>query len=284
MQAQELEARKYANAPVGMNFLAVAYGYSTGDIFVDASLPIEDLDADLNLLALRYTRTLDVGGLSARLRTVVPLLSGEWSGKDLASDTSRRRDITGFGDLRVSLEINVYGAPALKGPEFAGYRPKTVVGVSFGVIAPMGEYDSDKLINIGSNRWTFIPDIGVAKTVGNWAFEMAATGWLFTDNSDFFGGQRLEQDPVYALQGHAIYRFRPGFWLAGSAGYADGGRSTVQDVKREDFQKNTRLGLQLVYPLNRSQGVFFAYSTGVTTRTGSDFESYSVGYQIAWGG
>ena len=119
VQAQELEARKYANAPVGLNFLAVAYGYSSGDIFVDLSLPVEDLDADLNVLALRYTRTLDLGGLSAKLKVLVPVLSGDWSGRDTASDILRMRDITGFGDSRVSLELNVYGAPALYGPEFA---------------------------------------------------------------------------------------------------------------------------------------------------------------------
>jgi hypothetical protein len=92
VQAQELEARRYANAPVGMNFLAVAYGYSTGDIFVDLSLPVEDLDADLNLLALRYTRTLDVGGRSAKLKVLVPVMSGDWSGRDLASGILRMRE------------------------------------------------------------------------------------------------------------------------------------------------------------------------------------------------
>jgi hypothetical protein len=283
-QAQELEARKYANAPVGVNFLAIAYGYSSGDIFVDLSLPVEDLDADLNLLALRYTRTLDLRGRSAKLKAMVPVLSGDWSGRDLVSDILRRRDITGFGDARLTLELNVYGAPALRGREFAGYRPRTVAGVSFGVIAPTGKYDPDRLINIGSNRWTFIPEIGVARTIKKWTFEAAATGWFFTDNSDFFGGQRLEQDPVYAVQAHAIYRFGPGFWLAGSAGYASGGRTTVGPVTRDDFQNNVRVGMQLVYALTRSQGLFFGWNSGVTTRTGADFDSYTVGYQYAWGG
>ena len=283
VRAQELEARRYANTPVGMNFLAVAYGRSSGDIFVDASLPIENLDADLNVLALRYTRTLDVGGLSAKIKALVPFMSGEWSGNDLASGTFRRRDITAFADSRFTLELNVHGAPALRGPEFSKYRPKTIVGVSFGVIAPTGDYDSDKLINVGSNRWTFLTEVGVARTVGNWTFEVAATAWLFTDNRDFFNGQRLEQDPVYAVQGHAIYQFRPGFWLAGSAGYANGGRTIVDGSEREDFQNNSRFGLQLVYALTRAQGLSFGYSTGVTTRTGSDFDSFAVGYQYAWG-
>ena len=41
-KAQELEPRAFANAPVGLNFLILGYGYSTGDVSLDTSVPIED--------------------------------------------------------------------------------------------------------------------------------------------------------------------------------------------------------------------------------------------------
>ena len=53
LSAQELEPRTYAQTPTGVNFIAVGYGLSTGNVLMDPALPIEGLDADLNLLFLR---------------------------------------------------------------------------------------------------------------------------------------------------------------------------------------------------------------------------------------
>ncbi len=65
LKAQELDVRAYTNVPVGVNILLVGYGRSVGNILVDPSLPVEDLDARLNLWFVKYTRTIDFFGLSS---------------------------------------------------------------------------------------------------------------------------------------------------------------------------------------------------------------------------
>ncbi len=172
--AQELEARTYANAPVGLNFVGFAIGVSTGNVLVDRSLPIENADATVMLAGFRYTRTLNVAGKLGKLKLIVPYSDGDWEG--LLDGEFRERKVRGTADSRFTFEVNVSGSPALRLEEFAGYRQKTIVGLSLQVVAPTGQYDSSKLINLGSNRWAFRSQVGVSRALGKWIVEAAATG------------------------------------------------------------------------------------------------------------
>jgi Putative MetA-pathway of phenol degradation len=96
----------------------------------------------------------------------------------------------------------------------------------------------DKLINLGTNRFTFRPQLGVVHNRGKLSMELTDAVWLYTDNDDFFNGNKLEQDPYYTIQAHLIYTFRPGLWTAASAGYGYGGESTVSGVKKNDRREN----------------------------------------------
>lgn len=289
--AQELEPRTYSNAPVDLNFLAVAYAYSTGNILLDPSLPIEGIDSQLSIVALRYIRTVDFFGLSSKIKGFLPVAKGHWEGvltealpgTDIEAGF-RTRDASGFGDARVTWEVNFFGAPALGLREFAEFRPRTVVGASIQVVLPIGTYDSDRLINLGSNRWAFRPEIGISHTVRKWTFEATLTTWLYATNKDFFGGMSLEQEAILALQGHVIYTFRPGMWVAFDAGYADGGTTRIDGVIRNTLQRNSRVGLTFLYPLARQHGLAFSWSSGVTTSVGADYHTFVAGYQYMWGG
>jgi Putative MetA-pathway of phenol degradation len=150
------------------------------------------------------------------------------------------------------------------------------------VVAPTGEYDSSKLINIGTNRWAVKPDVGITHEIGNWFMEAALGVWFFTDNSDFYGGNKREQDPLGALQLHAGYTFRPGLWLAGNATYYEGGRTSVNGVLNQDLQQNSRYGVTLSLPIDRDWSVKLAWSQSLMTRIGGDFTTFSVGLQYRW--
>ena len=280
--AQELDARAYASAPVGVNFMGFGAAYSTGNILLDASLPIEDLQGDVASAVIRYSRSIRFFGVASKLKVAVPYSWGDWSAV-LEDGSIPTRQVNGFGDVRVNYEILFYGAPALSPKEFASYKQKTLVGVTFGLRAPTGQYDPDRLINLGTNRWTFRTEVGVSQAVKNWRFEVAGTAWIYTDNTDFFGGQTLDQDPLYALQVHVIYIVRPGFWASLSWGYADGGTTRVDGDVSSVFNNNTRTGLTFAYPFTRRQGIGVQYSRGVTTTAGADFESYVLAYQVLWG-
>ncbi len=278
--AQELEPRLYGNAPVGLNALLVSYGLSRGNVLVDTSLPIEDARADVNFVGLVYVRTLDLFDRSGKLEVLLPYSWGEFEGR--IDGELRRRSPAGFADPRFRLAVNLVGSPALRGRDFVQYRQRTIVGASLQVVAPLGQYDRTKLVNLGSNRWSFRPEVGLSRAVGSWTFELAGSAWLFTDNDDFFGGAVLDQDPIFAIKGHAIYSFRPGLWLAVNFGAAGGGKTTVDGQLRNDLQKNTRIGATFSLPMARRQALKVVYTSGLTTRIGADFDSIVLAYQYTW--
>jgi hypothetical protein len=282
LPAQELEPRTFANTPVGVNFLAVGYGLSTGNVVMDPALPIEGLEADVHVLFSRYTRSLALFGRSSKLKVIVPYSSGDWEG-DLEGEHRTRSD-SGLGDARFALEVNFLGAPALSRSEFRDYRQSTILGASLQIVAPTGQYDSSKLINLGSNRWVFKPEIGGSWALSKWTLEVAGSAWLFTDNTDFLNGSKLTQRPLYVAKAHAIRMIRPGFWLAAGIGFGEGGRTSVDGIARQTLQRNWRFGLTLSIPVTANQGVSLGLGSGVTSRAGGDFDRVSVAYQYSWGG
>jgi hypothetical protein len=203
---QELEPRALVNAPVGMNFFVAAGGYLYGNVLLDPALPIEDGNAHLGTLGLGYARSIGVFGLAGKISLGVPTATGQWSALIDGEEVTTSR--SGFGDPTVKMSLNFVGSPALRLSEFRSYRQSTVVGASFASTIPLGQYDSDKLINLGSNRWSFAPRLGCSRVLGRWVVEGYAGASFYTRNNEFFGGKELTQEPFFDLQAHAIYLIR----------------------------------------------------------------------------
>jgi hypothetical protein len=145
--------------------------------------------------------------------------------------------------------VNLAGAPALTAPEFADFRPKTVVGASFQIIAPLGHYEKAKLVNLGSNRWTFRAQVGASRTAGPWIVEGYVGGWFFTDNTEFLGNLSRRQKPLWTTKVHLIRVTREGRWLALDVGYGIGGRATVEGRETDTRISAFRFGLTAAVPV-----------------------------------
>jgi hypothetical protein len=280
--AQDLEPRLYANTPIGLNFLVAAYTYSHGGLATDPSFPLTDADLEINAAIFAYARSFEMRGQSAKFDAVLPVAN--ISGTATYAGEPKERDITGMGDPRFRFSYNFYGAPAVSLEEFASYEQDVIVGASVQVSVPMGQYDPNKLVNVGTNRWSVKPEIGVSKEVGKLTLELNGSATYYTDNDNFFGGQTREQDPIYAVQGHVIYGFSRGIWAAVDATYYWGGQTTVDGVTGNDLQRNSRGGVTVALPVSRYNSVKLYASTGVSTRTGSDFDTFGVAWQTRWGG
>jgi hypothetical protein len=279
-RAQELEPRAYSPNPTGANFVLVAFGRTSGSVVFDPSLPFEDVNAQVNGATLLYGRTFGLLGRSASAGVGLPYVWGTMDGQVQEEYRSIRR--SGLADMRLRLAVNLFGGPALALKEFAKRRPRTTLGASVVVAAPIGQYDPAKLVNIGSNRWAVKPEIGVAHPVGRFMLEVYAGGWLFSDNRDFFGGRHREQSALGTLQAHVSYTFKPRLWVAGDATFYRGGRTTVSGTPNADLQENSRLGLTLAVPIGRHQSLKASWATGFTTRIGGDFDTLQVGWQYLW--
>ena len=278
--AQEMEPRSYSPAPVGTQFLFLGYGHQSGDVLLDSSLPLRDVEVSLNVATIGYGRTFDLAGRQANVAVVFPYIWGTASGTVFEDRVNVRR--SGGGDLRLRFSTLWVGGQAMDRKEFATRKPGLIVGTSVSIIAPTGQYDPARLINPGSNRWAIKPELGLSKPRGRWTMEVMAGTWLFTANENFFGGARREQKPLLSLQGHLIYTLRQRMWLSVNGTYFTGGRTEINGVLNEDRQRNARIGATFALPLTPQQSLKFSWAKGVTTRIGGDLNMFVVGWQRAW--
>lgn len=279
--AQDLEPRLYANAPTGLNFIVPGYALSEGGVLLDPSLELENAEIEIDGPVFGYARSLAFREKSAQ----VAIALGNVCLDGAADYEGQRytRDVCGWTDAKLRLAWNFIGAPAVSLREFASYSQDLIVGASVAFNVPIGNYDSARLANIGTNRWALKAELGLSKSVERWTFELAAAGSFYDTNHDFFGGKTQKQDPIYSLQGHVVYGFPSGIWLAIDATYYRGGATVTDGLANRNSQANTRAGFTATFPLNRKQSIKLAASTGVSTRTGSDFDTLAIAWQYRWG-
>jgi len=279
--AQDAEPRSYANTPVGLNFLIAAYGYSQGRVAFNPSLSIADAQFHTHTEAVAYVRSLDVRGKSAKFDVLLPFSS--FSGHARADGQPQERVMSGLLDPRFRLSINFFGAPALPVREFPTYKQDVIIGVSLQLSAPLGQYDNSKLLNLGNNRWSFKPELGISRALGSWTIEVAPGATFYTGNPDFSNGNTFLQAPIYAVQGHILYNFQSGIWVSLDGVYFTGGRTTVNVMRGNNLQTNSRAGFTLALPVDRNDSIKFYVGSGTSTRTGSEFSAVGVAWQYRWG-
>ena len=169
------------------------------------------------------------------------------------------------------------------------WRQKTLLGVSLKVVAPTGQYDPTKLINLGSNRWTFKPELGLSQAFGgHWVFDAYGSVFFFTENPEFFsnnpdfntGTQAQTQDPIGAVELHFSYDVRPRFWVSLDGNFWYGGKTSLNGKENPNtLQKNSRVGITASVPISRRQSVKVSYAQGAYIRFGGDYKIFSAAWQ-----
>jgi hypothetical protein len=280
--AQTMEPLTYTNSPIGLNFLIAGYTYQTGSVLADPSLPISNVKATVDSAFLAYSRILDFWGQSGSVALVMPYAWLSASGS--VFEQQKSVDRTGLSDLTLRLSVNLYGAPALSLKEYSDYHQDIIVGASFAVTAPSGQYISSKLVNIGTNRWSFKPGIGISKAEERWTLEADAGVTFFTENEEFFGNNTRQQNPLYSVQGHVIYNFTRKLWASLDGTYYTGGRTSLNGGPlNNDLERNSRSGATLAYTVARQNSIKFYFSSGLEDRSGTNFRIYGIAWQHRWG-
>jgi hypothetical protein len=280
--AQDLEPRSYSNSPIGLNFAIVGYAYAKGDVLTDPSIPLENVSNESHVGLFGFATTFRAFTQSGKFDFILPAAS--LSAKGLVFGMPHSRYVNGVADPAFRVSVNFIGAPALTAAEFKNYRQNFILGGSVRITAPLGQYDREKLVNIGSNRWSFKPEIGFSKAFNRWTVEVAPAVTLYTNNGDFFGGQTREVAPLYSVQSHVSYTYAPGGWVALNAAYFIGSRSTIDQVENDDQQEGMRFGATVAVPVNRYQSVKLYGITGYNAQRHHDFGAVGIAWQVRWGG
>ena len=280
--AQDLEPRFLSSIPTGTNVVFASYGYSKGNILLDNSAPIEDLNATLNNAIFAYAHGFKLFNKLTKFDVVAPYSFAEFTGALNQIDTSTTRN--GFGDPLLRVSMILIGSPPLKPADFVKHeKEKFKLGVFFRVRVPLGQYDTNKLINLGTNRWSFKVGMAGSYTIKKkLIFEAHLNSWIFTKNTNYFGGNSSFQEPIYGVQLHTGYIFKPGVWVAGSIGKTIGGKIEINGIQQEIDVDNNRFGLTFAYRIYKQHTLKVVYTDGFSTRAGSDFNTFLLAYQFVW--
>jgi hypothetical protein len=281
--ANDVEPRRWTPLPIGTTVVGLGLIRGEGDVAFDPLLRLTDATVETTTTELSVVHAFDLFGQTARFDVRVPQQHALWEG--LLDGAPRTRDVRGLADPRLRLSVNFIGAPALSGTEFQAYRAahpvNTVVGAALAVTLPVGEYQDDKLLNLGNHRFAITPQLGAVHIRGPWSYELTGSVSFFTDNRDFLSDKTREQDPVFALQAHVVYA-TPGGWFASlGAAYDWGGESAVDGATKDDYRETLFYGGSAGIAIDRRSSVQIAY-VGRRTQTdiGSDTDNLGLGYSI----
>lgn len=285
LNAQDIEPRRWTPMPLGVHAIGVGYGFQSGILYFDPALQVIDASVDVSFIGLQYFQPLKLGNKLARLDVLIPYSSAKWEGLLAGNPTAVNRN--GFADPRVRLSLNLIGPDAMdpKGiKEYYAANPvNTSFGVSLAVTFPFGQYYSDKLLNIGQNRFVFRPQIGMVHNWGLWSYELTTSVFIFTNNNVFFNNQTRRQNPLFAIQTHLIRRFKNRMWASISAGYGAGGESSINEINKNDNRSDILGAASLGFPVFKRQAVKLSYlRTQTFNDIGADTNTFAVGWSIAF--
>jgi hypothetical protein len=280
--AQFTDPRAYDNTPVGINQLELSYAYVRSDTSIDTSLIITGANFNLNQGTIDYTRYF---GLLRRLTWVeagVPVagLSGSIAGTNIHGST------TGSGDSSYELAMLLKGGPALSVKQFEEYKPTTTLGVSLTITAPTGSYHADQILNLGSDRWSFKPEIALSDPFGpeqRWEFDAYANAYFYTDNISYHGREILGQQPLAGLEGHLSYSFSDNLWASIDTRYSFRGTTFLNSVNQNNAQQNFILGSEINVSLSLRNSLVLEFAKALVHQNGPALVGFSVKYGYTWG-
>ncbi|HMS32890.1 MAG TPA: transporter [Ignavibacteria bacterium] len=280
LKSQEIEPRFYANIPKGFNALALAYTYSNGDIVTEGTSPIQDLKISSNTPVLGYVRTFSLFKCLSRIQVNIPYTFLSGNAQLRGKDTSATR--SGFSDARVRFGINFYGSPALSPAEFVKYKQGRIIGSSLVISVPIGQYYPEKLINLGSNRWGFKPEVGISNNFNRFFVEAYAGVWLYTKNNEYLKTNTLSQNPLLSFQFHVSYLFPNFMWVAINSNYSNGGQTSLNGKSNNDYQNNVRIGVTYSTPITKNLSAKLQYHSAAETRSGGNYKIFALTLQYTW--
>jgi len=269
-QAQEIEARAYSNAPIGINFVGAGIAQVKSGSYT------------LNTEVASLTRIIDVAGQSGKITLLLPYAQLSGTGKQGSQTINASAE--GLSDPLIKASVNLYGAPALTLDQFKNYQQDLIIGASIAASVPWGNYNNQQLINVGANRWFIQPAIGASQAIGPWRLELAGAATIYTSNTSFLGNNTLSQNPIYSTESHVIYYFPSTAYISADVTYFFGGQTYVNAMPVSGSQENWRFGSTFSYPIDKRNSIRLTGSAGVYSRSNTSYQALGISWQYRWGG
>ncbi len=289
VSAQDLAPRAYVITPLHANAVTLAWSFYDGSINYNGALPVSDATGTYSVPIISLYHSFGFFGRSANVVASLPYGIGNFEGTVAGAGAHLYR--SGLVDSVFRLSVNLKGGPAMPVQKFMKWKQKVLLGASLKVIAPTGQYDPTKLVNWGTNRWSFKPEFGYSQRwQKKWVLDGYLGVWFFTKNSDFwsrniyYAGTRSQtQSPIGSFEGHLSYDFKPRLWASLDGNFWFGGKTSVNGIPNPlSEQTNSRIGGTVAIPITRHQSLKFSYSDGTYIRFGGNYQNVSAAWQYSW--
>ena len=175
----------------------------------------------------------------------------------------------GFSDPNTQLTVNLYGTPPLRSNvDLLNYEPTWTADFAGLLAFPIGAYKSDRLVNIGQNRWygrLALPlkyHFRVFAPGRMSSFEVIPSVWLFGENDDFLG-QKLKNDPLWSVEAHLTHDFTTTFYGSLDLLYQNGFESRVNGNSVGEKLEIGNIGFTLNYQVSDNAGIRTSFSSNV---------------------
>ncbi len=244
-------ARDYIPLPAGTKLVNLYYDMSFGDeLYQDSDKVTSGMDMDINLGVLRPIYYTEIGGMIVAPQFILPFgkagLNGEQS--------------SGLSDLLLACAI--FPINDMQNKFFLAYMPFLTV--------PIGEYDRDKLVNLGNNRWATKHELAVGKGFGEKVWlEWVSSVEFFFDNDD--AGARsvdLARDELYKSELHLSYSFTKRFFASVDYYFAYGGETELDGVSQDDKLRTHTMGMSCFFMLNDNTQAMVDFRRDLDVRCG----------------
>lgn len=284
LYAQDLAPRAYVITAVHSNAINTTWSFYDGGLNLNGTIPVTNATGTYNVSIFSYYHSLNFFGRSANIVAYLPYGVGTFQG-DL-SEQHRSVYRSGLLDSSFRFSVNLMGGPAMQPKEFANWKQKRLLGLSLRMVAPTGQYSGKKLVNWGSNRWAFKPEVGYSERWGHWVLDGYAGVWFYTTNSAFYAGpvtKTQNEAPIGALEGHLSYDVKPRFWVSLDANFWSGGITSLSGIRNlATKQTGSRIGGTVSFPISKHQSIKVSYSNGTYIIFGGNYQNVSVSWQYSW--
>ena len=261
------DARDYIPLDPGTTLIAAYYNYTSAtDLYLDGDTGSEDVDFSANIAMFRPVYYTKIGPYVVDPQLIIPFGHQSLDGSAVGG-----MEVSSSGLADPIVTATIWFINDKKAKRWLGLTPF--------VTLPIGEYDDDKSVNLGANRWAFKPELGFVQGFNNYFFELIANCEFYTDNDEYSSRKvTLEQDPLYTLESHLSYNFTDSFYISGDYFYHNGGETTVDGISQDDEKDNHALQLSLGFMVTPSYQLLLKYKRDVKVENG--LKSNSIGLRF----
>jgi hypothetical protein len=235
-RAQSAPARDYLNTPIDVTRFFLTYTSSTAVTGAESDVPLPNNEALVGSEAASILYSFPLGDKYGG----VALTGGQ--GTVNVTGPAGNLSASGFIDPSIALHANIFGAPALRADQFRSVVPQTFMSFHLTINAPLGSYNPNAAVNMGSNRWAYTPvlNLSITSDKGVSWIDLYAGGRFYSNNNAFLGGNQLAQRPLTTLTAHYSHNIGKVTYAAIGVYYDTGGETFVNGIAQHDTANGFR--------------------------------------------